>query len=275
MRHTVGYLPPLVAFVAMFVGLLGPSRYADKAGLSAITPFGWASCAIAAISLLVATYLQYRKNVEIDTALASQQRMRSVVNRELREGVTSLYDVLRYAALMPYTTTSLTTPDAPKDIPYPAYLKSHMAFDIDLRSREVVSVLEQLYLSPAATMRAPYIPSAVPFGTQVARSCMTVLVEESSAAARRIESAVQKYAAVALTPEVISAGSELVTAPFLKHLMELRENWANRSSMEESESPVSLNFRFLNSGLSGGYTQQYLDLLDRMDRLSARLDAVK
>jgi hypothetical protein len=37
--------------------------------------------------------------------------------------------------------------------------------------------------------------------------------------------------------------------------------------MEDSESARSLNFRFLNSGLTGGYTRDYLEFLDRLQRL--------
>ena len=273
MRGAVSYFPPVVAFLAMFVGLLGPSRYPDKIGLAAITPFGWLSCAIAAVSLGIALYLQYRKSLELETALASQQRVRSVVNRELLSAVESLNDVLRYAALMPYVTTSEMTAGTRTEMPYAAYAKSHVATDIDLSSKEVVNVLEQLYVSPRATMRGPYIPQAVPFGTQVARPCMDVLVDESGAAAARIDTAISKYANVALTSEVVAAASEVTTAPFLHHLMKLRDSWANRSRMEDSERPQSLNFRFLNSGITGGYTAQYLELVARLDRLSSLLVA--
>jgi hypothetical protein len=57
MKSLIGYAPPLIAFLAMFVGLLGPGRSADRTGLRAITPFGWISCAIAAASLGVAVYM--------------------------------------------------------------------------------------------------------------------------------------------------------------------------------------------------------------------------
>jgi hypothetical protein len=275
MHHLTSYLPPLVAFAAMFVGLLGPSRHSDKTGLRAITTFGWVSCAIAAISLAVAVYLQHKKDLDLQVAIQSQQQLRTVVTREMRQGVESLRDVLRYAALMPYMTTARTGSELPRDIPYNKYAMSHLAVDIDLRSKEVTDTLQQLYLSPGIRLKAPIIPSAMPFGTDIARPCMTVLTDESRAAATRIESAVQKYAVVALTPEVIAAGSELVTAPFLKHMMGLRQSWENRVVMEDSNSPRPLNFRFLDSGLSGGYTQQYLELVGRIDRLTVLLDAAQ
>lgn len=83
---------------------------------------------------------------------------------------------------------------------------------------------------------------------------MRIIAEESAAATRRVDTGIQKYAAVGLTPEMIEAGSELITASFLKNLISLPENWASRYEMEDSQSARVLNFRFLNSGLAGGYT---------------------
>ena len=246
MKNLLSYIPPLVAFAAMFVGLLGPSRRSDQTGIRAITLFGWISCAIGAVSLTVAVYLQYKKDVDLAMAAESQQRMRLVVTRELLQDVESLKNVLLYAALMPYLTTAITTPSPPNGTLYTKYAQSRLASDIDLRSPEVVQNLERLYLSPTDRMLAPVVPSAMPFGTHVAKGCMTVLTDESRSASNRIQSGVQKYAAIALAPEIISAASEVVTSPFLNHLTMLRESWENRSEMEDSTSPRSLNFRFLH-----------------------------
>ncbi|MCX6633398.1 MAG: hypothetical protein NTW28_37865 [Candidatus Solibacter sp.] len=275
MKSIVTYLAPIVAFSATFIGLLGPSRAPDKTGLRAITPFGWAACALAAISLCVAVYLLRSREVELEAGRVAQQRMRAVVSGEIWDGLKLLRDVLRYAALMPYTTTPVTGTGAPEEIPYVKYRESRRASDIDLHSKEVIGVLDRLYLSPASKLTSPFIPSAVPFGTSVARPSFAVIVDESTAAAKMIETAVQKYAAVALTPETIEAASELIRSPFLKHLMNLRESWKNRSEMEDSASARTLNFRFLNSGLTGGNTAQYVELISRIDRLSAKLEAQK
>lgn len=61
MKNLIGYAPPLIAFLAMFVGLLGSGRSADRTGLRAITPFGWTSCGIAVASLCVAIYVERTK----------------------------------------------------------------------------------------------------------------------------------------------------------------------------------------------------------------------
>jgi len=270
MKNLIGYAPALIAFLAMFVGLLGPGRSADKTGLRAITPFGWTSCAIAAASLCVALYTQRAKNRELAAALASKQQMQTAVFRELRESLESMEDVLRHAALMPYMTNAEMADGAPAKLPYKKYAESQKKWDIDLRSEETIHVLERLYLSPTAKLKAAYIPMSVPFGTD-RRFSMRIIAEESAAAARRVETGIQKYAAVGLTPEMIAAGSELITAPFLKHLINLQESWASRSHMEDSESARSLNFRFLNSGLTGGYTKDYLGFVERLDRLSGQL----
>jgi hypothetical protein len=270
MKNLIGYATPLIAFLAMFVGLLGPGRSSDRTGLRAITPFGWTSCAIAAASLCVAVYVQRAKNAKLAAALASKQQMQTAVFRELQASLDSMRDVLRHVALMPYVTNAETADGVPAELPYKKYAESRKAWDIDLRSEKTIRVLERLYLSPTARLKAPSIPVSVPFGTDT-RTSMRIIAEESAAAARRVETGIQKYAAVGLTPEMIAAGSELVTAPFLKHLMTLRENWASRSQMEDSQSARTLNFRFLNSGLTGGYTKDYLEFVERLERLSILL----
>ncbi len=118
MKKLMGYAPALIAFLAMFVGLLGPSRSADKTGLRAITPFGWTSCAIAAASLCVAVYAQRVKNAELAAALASKQQMQTAVFRELQASLDSMRDVLRHAALMPYRTNAEMADGAPAKLPY-------------------------------------------------------------------------------------------------------------------------------------------------------------
>ena len=181
-----------------------------------------------------------------------------------------MLDVLRHAALMPYVTNAEIANGVPAELPYKKYAESRKRWDIDLRSEETIHVLERIYLSPTTRLKAPFIPVSVPFGMDT-RTSMRIIAEESAAAARRVETGIQKYAAVGLTPEMIAAGSELVTAPFLKHLMSLRESWASRSGMEDSQSARTLNFRFLNSGLTGGYTKDYLEFVERLDRLSVLL----
>ena len=275
MHQLIAYLAPLVAFTATFIGMLGPSRKPDKTGLAAITAFGRSSLTVAAVSLCVALYTLYTKELELEAGRAAQQQMRAVVGEEIRDGIGKLQSVLRYAALMPYTTTPIPGTQAPVEIPYRKYRESHRASDIDLHSAEVIAVLEHLYLSPASKLRAPSIPSAVPFGASVARSSFEVIAEESTAGSRMIETAVQKYASVGLSTETIQAASELVRSPFLRHMTMLQKDWESRSEMEDSTSAKSLNFRFLNSGVSGGHTAQYVELVSRIDRLATLLEEKK
>lgn len=266
------YAPPLITFLAIFIGLLGPSRRQDKTGLRAITPFGWIAFGIAIASLCVATYSQHLKNTELEAAQASQRALRTVMFIELKAGIKSLEDVLRYAALMPYTSNSTLARKAPNEVPYAKYLKSRRASDIDLRSPEVIQSLERLYLSPTATISHPYLPWSVPFGID-ARPCMTIIAVESAVAKNHIETVIVKYAAVGLPPETLAAASELVMSRFLTHLINLPQSWANRAKMEDSETPTSLHFLFLNSGLSGSSTGDYLELLNRIARLSSSISA--
>lgn len=270
MSKYIVYLAPIIAFVATAIGLLGPSRIPNATGVRAITPFGWASAAVAATSLCVALFSLYKRESDLAAARAEQDRIRTVVYAEIGDALNQLDNVLRYAVLMPLTTTPVVTSADAGEAASPAPQRKD-ASDIDLRSPETIQLLDRLYLGPSAHLRGPYIPSAVPFGTDVVRPSMTLIAEESARASQLIETAVQKYASKAMPVEIIESASAIVRAPFLKHLIALREAWAKRSAMEDSNNPRSLNFRFLNSGITGSYTKDYLQLLDAMDALRSAL----
>jgi hypothetical protein len=275
MSRYLGYIAPAIAFLATVIGLLGPSRLPNMTGIRAITPFGWTSAAIAATSLCVALFTAYRREADLTAARAEAARARSIVFVEIGDALTQLENVLRYAALMPYTTTPAIPSQVLEDVSSPDKPISLQRPPIDLRSQETISRLEKLYLSPTARLKGPYIPSVVPFGTDVVRPSMIVLVEESGRASRMIETAVQKYAGKAMPVEVIESASAILRAPFLKFLMSLSDNWARRSTMEDSSNPKTLKFLFLNSGITGGYTTDYVHLLDDMGRLQELLGKVK
>ncbi|HEX9334224.1 MAG TPA: hypothetical protein VF896_20180, partial [Anaerolineales bacterium] len=225
-------------------------------------------------SLCVALYTVYVREMELAAARAEKARFRKVAFGEVGQGLYHLIDVLRYAALLPYTTTPRIASKAPQERPFPE-LQGQPGYDIDLRSKDALSVLENLYLTPRAHLKSPYVPSYVPFGTDIIRSSMTVISEESLKAAQLMETAIQKYAAIALPVDVIESASAVRQSSFLAHLISLRESWEKRSAMEDSDSPTTLNFRLLNSGLSGGSTQDYLHLLENLDQLQTALGKAK
>jgi len=275
MSKLIGYIAPAIGFLATVTGMLGPSRLPNETGISAITPFGWTSAGIAATSLCVALFTVYRRETDLAAARAELDRVRSVVFVEIGDALTQLDNVLRYAALMPFTTTPAVPAEGLEKASNSGEHKPSRSRDIDLRSEETITRLEKLYLNPTASLKGPYIPSVVPFGTDVVRPSMMVIVEEASRASRMFETAVQKYAAKAMSVDMIEFASAIVRSAFLKHLMSLRDNWERRSAMEDSSNARSLNFRFLNSGITGGYTKDYLFLLDNMDHLQELLNKAK
>jgi hypothetical protein len=212
----------------------------------------------------------YQREKDLAAARAEKARFRAVSFSEVRDGIHLLMEVLRYAALMPYTTFPRIPSNAPEDCPFPEF-KNRPGYDIDLRSKETLSVLENLYLTPGAHLKSAYVKGAVPFGTNIGRSSMRVISEESSKAQQIFNTAVQKYVGFALPVEVFEASNAVLRSPFLEHLISLPESWDKRSAMEDSNSPTSLNFRFLNSGLSGGFTKDYIEFLDTLDQLQTAL----
>jgi len=274
MSRYLSYFAPAISFLVAVVSLLGPSRASGGSGISAITPFGWLLASLATISLGVTLFTVYSREKELAAVRAEKARLREVAFTEVGDGLGHLMKVLRYAALMPYTTIPRIPSGAPKKCPFPDS-KNGWGYDIDFRSKETLSVLENLYLAPGAHLKSPYIPAAVPFGTDITRPSMKVISEESSKAAQMFETVVQKYVAVALPVDVIEASSAILRSPFLAHLISLRESWEKRSAMEDSNSPTTLNFRFLNSGITGGYTKDYFELLDNLDELRAALNKTK
>jgi len=270
MSRYISYVAPAIGFLAAIIGLLGPSRVSGETGIRAITPFGWVLATLAAISLCVALFTVYLRERDLAAARAEKARFRAVSFSEVRDGLNLLRDVLRYAALMPYKTVPRIPSNAPQDCPFPEFT-GRPGYDIDLRSKETLSVLENLYLTPSAHLKAAYVKGSVPFGTDIVRTSMRVISEESRRAAQIFDTAVQKYAAIALPIDVIEASSAVLRSPFLEHLTSLRESWDKRSALEDSNSPTSLNFRFLNSGLSGGFTKDYIEFLDTLDQLQTAL----
>ena len=271
MFNRIAYIAPAIGFLAALVALLGPSRRADHVGLAAITPFGWASAALAAASLCVALITLHRRDVELAAARATQARLRAVAFGELGDGLARLDDVLRYAALVPWTTVPRVEAKLPTSNPFRREGAVSAAAGLELAAPETVEVLRNVYLAPTARLSGPFIPAAVPFGTDIVRPAMNVIAEESGAAARTIETAVQKYAGTSLPVEVIESASAILRSPFLKHLQTLRESWQRRSAMEDSISARTLNFRFVDSGITGGSSQDYLRLVEAMTRLGKAL----
>ena len=248
----------------MILGLLGPSRKSGVSGIAGISSFGWGLAGLATISVLFTLTSAHKNQQELELARAEHVRIAKVAKREIADGYELIQKVLRFASLMPYTTLGDT-------LPYP---KDQLGrWVIDLRSEKTLNVLENLYLNPKARLKGPYVPYIVPFGTDI-RPALNIVTEESVKAIQMIETAVQKYAGSAISADLLEASSVLVRDPFIKHLAKLRESWAERSRMEESNDSRTLGFRFLNSGLTGSYKEDYLQLLDSMDRLSIALEGV-
>jgi hypothetical protein len=121
-------------------------------------------------------------------------------------------------------------------------------------------------------LKAPFLPSAVPFSPS-SKSAMAILMEQSSNAIATLENALQIYSARAVDAEVLEAASLLSRDAFLQRLTVLDAKWEARSKIEDSDLAETVSLYFLDDRTSPS-PDKYLQLLDRVDRLKAALDAL-
>jgi hypothetical protein len=273
MADLLAYIAPLVAFLAALVALLGPSRNRSVPGLAGLSRLGWLSFGLAAISLAAALYGIHSRQQELAAARSEAARIRAVAYDEIGEGLGHINRVLRYAALLPFAGNAPLAEGAPRDVSYWRDGNPLAILSFDPQSAEALVVFEHLYLSPRVHLNGVYT-SPIPFGTDV-RPAMDIMAEESARARQTIEFAIQKYAAKAISADVFEAASAVVGAPYLKHLMALRESWHERSQMEDSIHPQSLKFLMVGSGVGGDTREDYLAFVEAMDRLRQALSAIE
>jgi hypothetical protein len=264
MDGLLGYVAPIIAFLSAIIGFSGPSRKPKASGLAGLTPFGWSMLALASISFVFAIYGVYEREMALRQARDDLNRIRSVAFSDLQAGADQLTRVLQFAVLSPFLTSR-----SPSGSVIPDAFLSAGFVSIDLASDETIAELEGLVLDPGIRLAGPYA-EPIPFGTDD-RPAMTILAEESARAKAEIDVAIQKYASKAITADVFEAGSDLLRAPFLDHMITLRESWTQRARIEDSDAPEIVNLRMIGSGVSGGSKSDYLELIGRLDRLRTTL----
>jgi hypothetical protein len=262
MSGMLGYAAPVIAFLSAIIGFSGPSRKPKVSGLAGLTPFGWSMLALASVSFVFAIYGVYQREAALRQARDDLDRIRSVAFFDLQKGVGDLTRVLEFAVLSPYIAFGLPSAGGIPD----TYVSGPFV-TIDLTSEATVAELENLVLDPTARLNGAYA-EPIPFGTD-ARPAIAILAEESAKAKDAIDNAIQKYAARAITADVFEAGSDLLRAPFLDHLITLQASWTQRARIEDSDLPQVIDLRMIGSGISGGSRADYLDLIGRIDRLRA------
>ena len=107
MKAFVAYAAPLLSFIAAMTALLGPSRKPDQIGLASLTGFGWAAAAFAVIGLTFTIYNATVQQSALRRAEDQLRSMRRVAQSEFQDGMNLILDILRFAALMPYTGRSI------------------------------------------------------------------------------------------------------------------------------------------------------------------------
>jgi hypothetical protein len=261
MNTFIAYAAPIISVVAALTALLGPSRKPDQTGVASLTPFGWAAVGFVLTGLAFTLYNFNAQQNALRRAQSELAAIRRTAQSDFGVGIELIRNILRFAALMPYTTSAV--PGTANPSPY------RFSHEIDLRSARTLEDLSRLKLDPKARLNAPYIPSAVPFSPST-RTAMNILMEQAASAIEKLENARQIYVARAADAEVIEAASQLVQDPFLNRLTELEKKWQARSAIEDSTNPETVNLYFLDDRTNPS-PAKYLALLDRIDRLQAAL----
>ena len=267
MRSVLGYAAPVIVFISAIIGLSGLSRRPNAAGLAGLSPFGWTLVVLATLSFAVAIYGVYNREAELKKAREEVARLRTLAFSDVSVGVDHLVTVLDFAVLAPYI--------AARSIPAPPIPKTYVSGPrilIDFRSEAVIADLQNLVLDRIMRVKGPYA-QPIPFGTDQ-RPVIAIIAEETARARDEIDFAIQRYdASRGITVDVFEAGSALLRAPFLAFMTGLEDSWKRRSRMEEdATAPDIVNLRMIGSGVTGGSKADYLEMLDRLDRLRTALN---
>ena len=182
--------------------------------------------------------------------------VRSVAHNEMWEALNYFYKVLNYLALLPYIGAG-----GLDRRPIPGWMEPNKGLrGLDLRDQRVVDELRGTSISPPFRS-GPW--AGIPFGTDL-RASDTIVSEETKAAESLLRTVLQRYSAAELGVEALHAAEAVLEHEFLRYLKGIRESSAGRRLMEDSET---IKVAILDSGITGGYTRDYLGFLDALEAL--------
>src|SRR5262249_29987649 len=104
MKAFLAFASPVLSFAAALTALLGPSRQPDQTGLASLTPFGWTAAALALVGLGLTLGNVHTQQLALRRAENELSSMRKTARSEFEDGIQLIWDILCFAALMPYTT---------------------------------------------------------------------------------------------------------------------------------------------------------------------------
>jgi hypothetical protein len=251
----MAFLPIVIGFVAVLIGVLGPSRVTDASGVTRTTLFGWASIALALASAVVAG-MRVRAECRARSALEARlQKIASAAQTEIAKALGHVEDVLRFALAVPAMTHRPGEPKPPVTVA--------MSKTLALSSEEAVASLKGTAISPRRRLSSPY---TIPFGRDQ-RCVDDVISEESCAAKERLDIALSKCNPELLPISVFEGVHEVSEHRFLDLLMTLSKRAAERRHLEDSEVTV---IRLLDPPAG---IEHYLGFVAALERLQAGLAA--
>lgn len=184
--------------------------------------------------------------------------VRQVAHNEMWDALKHFYKVLDYLALLPYISSGEL-----RRRPIPAWMEADKGLrGLDLRDQRVIDELRITSISPPAFRSGPYA-SPVPFGTDL-RASDAIVSEETKAAESLLRTVLQRYSAAELGVDALHAAEAVLEHAFLRYLKGIRESAAGRRLMEDS---TTTKVAILDSGITGGYTRDYLEFLAALEAL--------
>jgi len=188
MKRTLEYLPALVAFLAVVMGIsTNPKWDSTQTGLRHVTRFGWATVGVGIAALVASVIVTRKRQKDLERQTSQRDHLRRIAHADVWLALRQI--TWPFFSLFGDEANESDLQLVPPHIEDPSRLASVMKIDIRSKTHGLS-------------------------GSTFDVSWAEVLEENAARGAARIDRAMQIYAAY-LEPEILEALSELQTSEFL------------------------------------------------------------
>ena len=233
------YIPALVAFVALLVGVTGRSKWdSTQTGLRRLTPTGRATIALGTAALLASMLLTIRAHNSADAATQQRDRLRKIAHSEIRLALHQITGP--FFILFGDDSAEAQLQLVPPHINDPDRMVSVLRIDVRSKNTSL----------SGSSYPVPWVE---------------VLKGNADRGATRIDRDMQIYAAY-LEPEVLDALSELRTSEFLVLRLQLLDE-----HVKDNTGAAFLPFPFasppgMRDRMDFGF-EPFWSLINKLDKL--------
>jgi hypothetical protein len=226
------YIPPLIAFAAAVVGVLGAPKWdAQAAGLSRITPMGWLVLAIGATALSASVLLTARNHREQTNQKQAKERITEIGKSQILRAINHTVFPFQHDTIW---RRQCGRPESPLDL-------------LDDARRECLATLD---LNSDSTYRN---------GSYDVVKWHNLLQSAAQKGAEEIRIALQIYASY-LPPDVMEATTSLLYSRFLQYRLLLIHDVIDANTHNDPNRPV-LFFWVRNDRMHNAEYEELWDLL--------------